>query len=93
MLKDLYELKSRTLQLKLGEEVEETIEFDLMVDSVTIIIPATLDNNQSKPFFYHINALDLPNRHESNGSMLITLKEIADYIEKNQKIDFFTMKN
>lgn len=92
MLKHLYDLEKRTLKLNLGEEVVKDIEFDLIVDSVTIIVPATGDRMVMNKYFCHMNALDLPYRNEDNGSKFITLEEITRYVLSNLNLSNFEVR-
>lgn len=93
MLKDLYELETGKGQLPLGQQVDNEIEFDLMVDSLDIYFRDTrINDDEYVQFTHHINTSTLPLRFESNGSILVTLKEIEEYLISNQGITNFVVQ-
>lgn len=84
MLKELYELQDRKQNLNLGQTVDSSLEFDLMVHSIDIFVPV-----ENGIITQQINSLELPFRLETNGSILITLKEIENYILSKIETHFF----
>jgi hypothetical protein len=74
-------------KLALGSEVEGSTEFDLMVDTIEVYCNyyQNINGELHKQIFY-FDGLDLPYRTEENGSLLITLDEIASVVfEKTGK--------
>lgn len=92
MLKDLYDLESRKRHLNLGQQVDNEIEFDLMVDSLDIYFRDTkIIDDERVQFTHYINDSALPLRYESNGSILVTLKEIEEYLINIKSITHFVV--
>ncbi|MCM3240723.1 hypothetical protein M3589_24005 [Heyndrickxia oleronia] len=68
-------------KLNLGSEVEGSTEFDLMVHQVEVTCENfDFQSGSVKSIFFRFLNCELPYRKESNGSMLITLDEIAGFV-------------
>jgi hypothetical protein len=92
MLKNLYDLQDQQIGLNLGVEVDESIEFDIHAVSIEIYVSRDMLEGAT---YLRLNAsipiAKLPVRIESNGSWLITLKEIEEYLIKTYQENHFTV--
>lgn len=81
MINSLYELEPQLIHLPLGSTIFGSFEFDLMVESLEVIVEIEILSDEKVTRNYHkIEVYDLPVRGESNGSILITLDEIKKHI-------------
>lgn len=79
-------------KLKLGSQVDGFTEFDLMVHSIEVRAQQLIDlGTKLDQIHYIFDGWDLPVRMEDNGSILITLNEIAEYMVKDKGFDHFSL--
>jgi hypothetical protein len=84
LITNLGELETMGLGLKLTSKIDPTIEIDLMAESFWVLV-----RKGDKDSI--ISWTEFPLRHEPNGSMLITLQEIAAFIKQETVVTYFTL--
>ncbi|MEK4487968.1 hypothetical protein MHH81_20890 [Psychrobacillus sp. FSL H8-0484] len=90
MVRSIYEVQSRILGLSLGELVDENLEIDGMIDSLNVHFEVS-DSFLQQGVYHCISFNELPCRKEDNGSILLTLKEIAQYVKLKYNQERFSV--